>query len=1091
MKNRLLTLGTSILILIACKRVEKQPKDYQNGPLFTLIPSEHSGVHFENSVVQTDTFNCVNYTYALLGGGVAVGDIDNDGFEDLYFTANQQTNKLYRNKGGFQFEDITENAGVSDENGWSTGVAMIDINNDGWLDIYVCKSASILNPEARRNKLFINQKNGTFKEEGEQWGLDHAGFSIQSYFFDYDKDGDLDMYLLNHRVDFENTLRIEKKENQKFYPETSDHLFRNDGHAFTNVTQQAKVINKAWGLSAAIGDFNNDGWPDIYVANDYIAPDYLYINKRNGTFSNQINTRLKHISYNSMGADFADINNDLLPDLMVLEMSAEDHIRSKENMPTMNTTGFAKIVNSGYHFPYMANMLQLNNGNGSFTEIGQMAGVSKTDWSWGPLLADFDNDGFKDLFITNGIERNFSNQDYVRQVKKNLDAHVSMTVKQVIEMMPSEKLANYGYRNKQDLGFQNSTLDWGLSEKVNTNGAVYADLDNDGDLDLVLNNMAEKAKIYQNNARENYLDIVLSGGKTNKNAIGAKVTLFSKRGNQYQELYTTRGYQSSVSKVVHFGLAQTEIVDRVEVLWGDGKVSTRSNIDANQRIYFDYEAVSKDHRTKQKVSRDFKMLPPKKIGIGFQHRENDFDDFSRQVLLPRKYSQAGPTLSVADVNGDGLEDFFIGGAQGQTAALYLQNRHGQFDSLPQPPFQRDRIYEDLGSLFFDADQDGDLDLYVCSGGYELEETADLLQDRLYLNDGNGTFTRSNKLPKMLSNTKAVIAIDFDRDGDHDLVVGGHVAPGKYPLSEPSYFLENKQGTFTIVTEQIAPAYADIGIVNDLLFSDYDNDGDDDLFVVGEWMAITVLKNENNTYAPTKVKAFEKTEGWWNTIETIDLDQDGDLDYIFGNLGKNNKFHPSETKPLYIFGADFDQNGSYDMVLSKSYQEKLVPIRGKECSTQQNSFIAKKTPTFKQFARSSLADIYSEEALEKAYQKRAHFFGSAYALNLGKGQFQFKEFPNSAQMGPTLSFAIADLNQDGFEDVIGVGAIHESEVETIRYDGNIGYLLTGGAQGALTPYRDVNFYLGQNARVIRKIHIGNQAHFLVGNNDSGLNLIRAF
>ncbi len=1091
MNCRHLFVMLSMIAVIACTTDHDGTKNSYDGLLFTSIPTEHSGINFKNSVDQTNLFNCVNYTYALLGGGVASGDIDNDGFEDLYFTSNQKSNKLYLNNGEFKFEDITEAAGVTDSQGWSTGVSMIDINNDGWLDIYVCKSASVLNPEIRRNKLFINQKNGIFKEQAKQWGLDHSGFSIQAYFFDYDRDGDLDMYLVNHRIDFENTLRIEKKENQKFYPETSDHLFRNDGDTFTNVTQEAQLINKAWGLSAVIGDFNNDGWPDIYVANDYIAPDCLYINNRNGTFSNQINTRLKHISYNSMGADFADINNDLLPDLVVLEMSAEDHIRSKENMPTMNTEGFAKIVNSGYHFPYMANMLQLNNGNGSFTEIGQMAGISKTDWSWGPLLADFDNDGFKDVFISNGIERNFSNQDYIRQVKKNLDKEVSMTVKEVIEMMPSEKLANYSYRNKQDLGFQNSTFDWGLSAKVNTNGATYADLDNDGDLDLVMNNMAEKAMVYQNNTQKNYLDIVLIGEKTNKNAIGAKVTLFTNVGNQYQELYMNRGYQSSVSKVVHFGLAQTEIVDRVEVVWNDGTVSASSNIAANQRLQFDYNEVPESNRTKQKVFRNFKTIHPKKKGIGFRHRENNFDDFSRQVLLPRKYSQTGPTLSVADVNGDGLEDFFVGGAQDQAAVLYLQNKRGSFDSLPQPSLEKDYKYEDLGSLFFDADQDGDLDLYVCSGGYELEETNSLLQDRLYLNQGNGTFTRSNALPKMLSNTKAVKTIDFDQDGDKDLVVGGHVVPGKYPRAEPSYFLENEQGKFTIVTEQIAPAYATTGIVNDLLFSDYDEDGDADLFVVGEWMVITVFKNENNTYTPTKIKAFENTEGWWNAIEAIDLDKDGDLDYLFGNLGKNNKFHPSEKKPLHIFGADFDNNGSYDMVLSKSYQEKLVPIRGKECSTQQNSFIAEKAPTFKQFARSSLTDIYGEEALGEAYHKKVHFFGSAYALNLGNGQFQFKEFPNTAQMGPTMSFAVADVNQDGYQDVIGVGAIYESEVETIRYDGNIGYTLIGGPEGKLTPYKDVNFYLGQNARVIQKIHIGNRPYFLIANNDSGLNLISTF
>ncbi len=1079
------------IAIAACTRDRKQVAPAYQGPLFTSVPAEHSGIAFKNSVVQTDSFNCVNYTYALLGGGVAVGDLNNDGWEDLYFTSNQKSNKLYLNKGDFKFEDDTAAAGVSDSTGWSTGVSMVDINNDGWLDLYVCKSASIEDREGRKNKLFINLKNGTFKEQAKDWGLDHPGFSIQSYFLDYDKDGDLDLYLVNHRVDFENTLRIEKRENQKFYPETSDHLFRNDGHRFTNVTPQAGLVNKAWGLSAAIGDFNNDGWPDIYVANDYIAPDHLYINNRNGTFSDQIDTRLKHISYNSMGADFSDINNDLLPDLMVLEMSAEDHVRSKENMPTMNTAGFQKIVSSGYHYPYMANMLQLNNGNGSFTEIGQMAGVSKTDWSWGPLIADFDNDGYKDLFISNGIERNFSNQDYIRTVQKNLERNIVMTVSEVIDMMPSEKLVNYGFRNKGNLQFENTTQAWGLTDQINTNGVAYSDLDNDGDLDLVLSNMSDTATLYKNHSQANYLDIVLKGPPGNTTAIGATVTLFTRDGKQRQELYTNRGYQSAVTKVVHFGLSETETADRVEVIWSDGKVSTLSNIAANQRLQFEYDPDSEARHTRQKVTRNVQVLSPKKSGIGFEHKENGFDDFSRQTLLPRKYSQQGPTLSVGDINGDGLDDFFIGGAHGQTGAFYLQNRHGHFDSLPQSSFERDRSYEDQGSLLFDADQDGDLDLYVCSGGYELEEQSNLLQDRLYLNQGNGTFTRSLRLPTMLSNTKAVKAIDSDNDGDKDLVIGGQTIPGKYPLSAPSYFLENSEGAFTIVTEQLGPDFAHVGIVNDLLFSDYDDDGDADLFVVGEWMALTVFENQDNVYEPAKIEAFENTEGWWNSIAAVDLDKDGDLDYLFGNLGKNNKFQPTKEKPLHIFGADFDDNGRYDMVLSKSYQEKLVPIRGKECSTEQNSFIAETIPTFKQFAQSSLADIYGKEALAHADHWQATHFGSAYALNLGNGQFQLKELPSSAQMGPSLSFAIADINQDGYEDVIGVGAIHESEVETIRYDGNIGYILTSGAEGQMTPYKDVNLYLGKNAKVIQKIQIGKQTHFLIGNNNTGLNLIRAF
>ncbi len=553
----------TFLFIFSCNSFESKKKTSDAETLFTLIPSEQTQIKFSNNVVQDNNFNCVRYMYALNGGGVAVGDINNDGLQDVYFTSNQESNKLYLNKGNFEFEDITESANVADNIGWTTGTSMIDINNDGWLDIYVCKSASLESSEWRKNKLYINQKDGTFKEEAHAFGLDNDGFSIQSYFFDYDKDGDLDMYLVNHRVDFENTLRIEQKENQKKFPETSDHLFRNDGNTFTDVTVEAKLVNKAWGLSASIGDFNNDGWPDIYVANDYIMPDFLYINNQDGTFSNQLNTRFKHISYNSMGSDFADINNDFFPDLMVLEMSAEDHVRSKENMPSMNTQGFEKIINANYNHPYMANVLQLNNVNGTFSDIGQLTGMSKTDWSWAPLIADFDNDGHKDVFITNGIDRNFSNQDYVRKVKSNLDEKVHMTVLDVVNMMPSEKLANYSYKNNGDLSFENSTKSWGLDKKVNSNGVAYADLDNDGDLDLIVNNMSDIASIYKNNSTGNFINIKLIGSEKNKNAIGSKVKIFTDKTKQSQELYTTRGYQSCVTNVLNFGLGEEEEIKKI------------------------------------------------------------------------------------------------------------------------------------------------------------------------------------------------------------------------------------------------------------------------------------------------------------------------------------------------------------------------------------------------------------------------------------------------------------------------------------------------------------------------------------------------
>lgn len=1078
----------SLLIgVISCKKESKADKMPQQK--FTVISEKKSNINFINTVKQTNEFNCLNYTYALAGAGVAIGDFNNDGLEDIYFTSNQNANKLYLNKGDFVFKDITESANVLDEKGWSTGVSVIDINNDGWQDIYVCKSASLPNDELRKNKLFINQKNNTFKEEAKKWGLDHDGFSMQSYFLDYDKDGDLDLYLVNHRVDFENTLKLEKIGNQKLNPKTSDHLFRNDGTTFTDVTLTSGIANKAWGLSASIGDFNNDGWPDIYVANDYIIPDFLYINKRNGTFSNQIKTRFNHISYNSMGSDFADINNDFLPDLLVLEMSAQDHVRSKENMPSMNTKGFQKIVNANYHYPYMSNMLQVNNGNGSFSDIAQLANVAKTDWSWSTLLADFDNDGQKDIVVTNGIERNFANQDYAKKIKENLDNNITMTKMEVIEMIPSEKIANYIYKNKADLSFEDVTKKWGFHQKVNSNGIAYADLDNDGDLDLILNNMSDLASVYKNNSTNNFLKIELKGDEKNKNAIGAKVKVYTDEGNQYQDVYASRGYLSSVSRTLNFGFKKQEKVNVVEVIWFNGLVTRLEDVKVNQTLVLNINEASRNPVLKQKVNRNIKPINPKRLGIDFIHKENDFNDFAKQVLLPQKLSQKGPAISVADVNNDGLEDFFVGGARNQSAEIYVQNVNGGFTKSIQKSLEKDAGFEDVFSLFFDADTDGYLDLYLVSSNYEVSEKSGFSQDGLYLNNGKGVFTKSNNLPKNLNATNVVKVFDYDTDGDEDLFIGASALSGKYPLSGKSFILENRNGVFKEVTKNINNEFSDIGIVKDILFSDVDNDGDKDLFVVGHWFPITLFENQKGKFIKSKIKDFVATNGWWNTITEIDIDNDGDKDYVVGNLGENNKFHPTKEKPLHIYANNFDDNETFDMVLSKEYKGNLVPLRGKECSTQQNSFVSDKTITYKDFANSTLIDIYGDDALKSSYHREVYEFSSMLIKNNGNKTFTLQKLPNSAQLGPTLSFEVSDVNNDGLLDVIGVGAIHESEVETIRYDANIGYILAGTKKGNLKPYKDLNFYNAKNAKQIKNIKIGNANFFIVANNDNMLSIFK--
>ena len=1078
------------LLFVNCNISDSKKKKTTNAKTqFSLVENTHTNINFSNTVKQDINFNYLEYLYAFNGAGVATGDLNNDGFEDIYFISNQNSNKLYINQGDFKFKDETITAGVEDGEGWSTGVTMVDINNDGWLDIYVCKSASLRNDELRKNKLYINQQDGTFKNEAKEWGIDQSGFSTQSYFFDYDKDGDLDMYLVNHRPDFNKSNSIEHRTEREYYSETSDHLFRNDGNAFTDVTFQAGIQNKEWGLSASIGDFNNDGWLDVYVANDFISPDYLYVNNQNGTFSNEITTRLKHVPFNGMGSDFADINNDFLPDLVVLDMLAEDHRRGKENMASMNTQGFWKMVESGYHYSFMANTLQLNNGNGYFSDIAQLAGISKTDWSWAPLIADFDNDGLKDIFVSNGIERELGNQDYKKESRRQQNEKGAMTVQEIMSIMPSEKIANYIFKNNGDLTFEKMNQDWGLGKKVNSNGVAYTDLDNDGDLDLVMNNMSDVATVYKNNSTNNYINLKLIGGNKNTKAIGARVKVYSKEKTQYQELFPSRGYQSSMGYQLNFGLGNEEIIDRIEVIWGDNSVLAMEDVEVNQTLTFNKKEFKFDGEMPVNIPQDWVEINPDDLGITFEHKENEFNDFDLQTLLPQKQSQKGPALAVADVNSDGLEDFYIGGALGQAAEMYVQTQEGKFNKANESLFSRERKYEDLTSLFFDADTDGDLDLYVGSGSYEVGKDNILLQDRLYINDGNGNFSKSNKLPKMLGITKAVATQDIDGDGNLELIIGGQVIPGKYPLSSKTYILKNNNGNYVDVTEELAPELMDIGIVNDLLFTDYDGDGDKDLAVVGEWFPLTFFNYHNGKFTKNEIASLNKTEGWWNTITEADLDNDGNMDYLIGNLGDNNKFHPTSEKPLHIYSTNFDEDGKYDMVLSKYYKGNLVPVRGKECSTEQNPFVSEKIKTYKEFANSTLIDIYGEEELETAYHKQVYEFSSVYLRNKGNSTFEVLKLPTNAQLGPTMAFEVTDINNDGHLDVLGVGSIYEAEVETIRYDANTGYILLGDSNGNLIPHIDNSFFTQANVKDMKKITIKDEEYYLIANNDDDLTIFK--
>ena len=1081
-----------ILILLLCVFLScgNDNVPYKDGTttLFTNIPSSHSNIDFINKIEETVDFNFLNYSYIYNGGGVAVGDINNDGLEDIYFTSNQQSNKLYLNKGNFVFEDITEDADVMDDQGWSTGATMIDINNDGWLDIYVCKSASIKNRKARQNKLYINQKDNTFKEEAVKYGLKDYSFSTQAYFLDYDKDGDLDMYLVNHSLDTNKDLYLQPQDLPSITKDDIDRLYQNNNGKFKDVTKSAGIsFDKAWGLSASIGDFNNDTWPDIYVANDFFEPDFLYINNQDGTFTNSVLDAFKHISNNSMGSDFADINNDLRPDLIVLDMLASDRKRGKENMASMDIAKFNRMVKQGYHHQYMSNMLQLNNGNGTYSEIGQFSGIAKTDWSWAPLIADFDNDGFNDVFITNGIEKDIANQDFRRtMLKKDLSTNKEERFTEAQELIPSAKLANFMFINNQDYTFKDSSSKYGFGKKLNSNGAAYADLDNDGDLDLVLNNQSDKASIYRNNSESNYLNIDLKGPEHNINGIGARIEVFTKDNNQLKEVYTSRGYQSSVSNQVNFGLGSFQMIDSLKVTWSENKSQTLTNIDANQKLTIDYSDAEENINLKKKSVKLFESVSPDDLGIDFKHKSVDFNDYEIQLLLPQKQSKIDNALVVADVNNDGLEDFFVGNTMGFTSELYIQKSDATFRKSNQKLFEKEKAFNDNNAHFFDADNDNDLDLYIASGNYSLNEANPLLQDRLYINDGKGIFSKG-KLPVMLTVTKAIASGDFDNDGDLDLFIGGRVVPGKYPEAPESYLLENINGNFVNVTSNNGDELKNLGLVNDAAFSDYDNDGDKDLMVVGEWMPVTFFNNVEGIFTKVNMESDTKS-GWYQSISALDYDNDGDEDYFVGNYGENNKFHPTEEKPLHIYANYFDDNQSYDIALSKEDNGNLYPVRGKECSSQQTPFLNEKIGTYSEFANSNIIDVYGKDNIDTALHLEATTFSSYFIENNRNGEFEFKRLPSESQFGPTLDFEFLDLNQDDKLEVIGIGSIYGTEAETIRYDASNGYILTHN-NGNSSIFKDLSNITDKEAKAMEQINIKGIPHILILNTNNVLSLYR--
>lgn len=1049
--KKLIYLIASSYLLIALGSCSQEPQIDPAGPMFEKRSASQTGIKFNNAIVESLELNHFIWESLYNGGGVSIGDINNDNRPDIFFGGNAESDRLYLNKGNLKFEDITEKAGFLSSQGWSFGSTFVDINADGYLDLYVCRSGPYMEADKRNNLLYINNGDKTFTEKAKEYGVDNTGFSVQATFFDYDKDGDLDLYLVNQPPDARFKARY-KIEPDPTDPNYSDRLYRNDGSSFTDVTAEAGLENYAHGLNAVATDINSDGLVDIYVSNDYEQPDLLYINLGNGRFENKSQDAFKHISFYSMGSDVADYNNDGELDIVAVDMVAEGHYRSKTNMGSMSVEKFWEYVDRGLHYQYMFNTLQLNNGNGSFSEVAQFAGVSKTDWSWAPLFADLDNDGFKDLIITNGIKKDIRNNDILLFIQNQIkQGNKDLNPLELLKHYPSVPLPNYMYRNEGNLMFSDYTENWNFAEPTFSNGLAYADLDNDGDLDLVINNIDEPASVYENikGRLNNHLRVKLSGDEKNKFAVLSRVQIDYEGGSQVQELSLTRGYLSSVEPVLHFGLGQVAQVDKITVTWPDGTKSVVENPEINKVIQISQEKAPKENVAAQSNQAPtlFAAVNSVDLQVDFQHQENEFNDFSREILLPHKQSENGPYLATGDVNADGIEDFFIGGAAGQSGQLYLGSTNG-YQKAAQQPWSADSQQEDMGALFFDADTDGDLDLYVVSGGSEFAAGSAAYQDRLYVNNGQGSFSKNTAaFGKMHDSGQVVKAADIDADGDLDLFVGGRIIPGQYPAAPNSYLLLNENGRFKNITEAQAPELQKAGLVTDAVFVDYDKDNDLDLVVVGEWMPVSIFKNNDGNFKLASAEAYvDKLMGWWWSILAEDFDKDGDIDFVVGNLGKNNKFKASQEKPFVVYANDFDKTGTNDVVLAKYSGDKLLPVRGRECTSEQMPFVATKFPTFDGFAKATLNDIYTPESLSEAIKYEVTTFESIYLKNNGANQFTFSPLPDVAQLAPIRSMIATDVNNDGNLDIIGVGNMYQSEVETVRYDAGIGLCLLGDGNG---------------------------------------------
>lgn len=1051
----------------------------QQKPLFEQVAAEDSGIAFANRITEKDTLNILEYEYIYNGGGVAIGDFNNDGWQDAYFTGNMVANRLYLNQKDFKFKDITKESGTDGAGRWCSGVATVDINNDGWLDLYICTSTK-QNPNDRANLLYINQKANkegipTFKEMAADYGVEVKGYSTNAAFVDYDNDGDLDLYVVTNKTTKRYAPSNYHDKVADVNSPNNDRLYRNDWNAtlghpiFTDVSKEAGVLAEGFGLGINICDLNRDGWKDIYVTNDFITNDLVWINNKNGTFTNQAKNVVKHTSHSAMGIDINDINNDGLSDIVTLDMMPEDNYRKK--MFLSGNSYQAYLNNELYKFEYQfgRNALQLNQGNDAkgtpiFSEIGMLSGISETDWSWTPMVVDFDNDGFRDILVTNGFPKDVTDHDFLAYRQ---ESGLVASIEAMLEMIPAIKIKNYAYRNRGDLTFDNVTEAWGMNQPSFSNGAAYGDLDNDGDLDYLVNNINDSAFVFRNHLidrqpeNSNYLRIKFNGSEQNRLGQGTIVEISYGDGQkQTYENTVYRGYLSSIENVAHFGLGSVKKVDEITIIWQNGKAQTIKNVEANQVLVADIKNATVNHNWNQKPTQPLFADVSDSLGVNYTHPEFDFIDFNIQKLMPHKLSQYGPALSAGDVNGDGLDDVFLGGSFKNKGRFLLQKANGTFELKDLLPGQDgdSKIEEDAGTLLFDADQDGDNDLYIVSGSYENQPNSVNYQDRLYLNDGKGNFAlATNALPQFLVSGSCVKASDFDRDGDLDLFVGGRVTPGSYPQPTPSFILRNDSKPnapkFTDITTQVAPNLATIGLVCDALWTDFDNDGWMDLALAGEWMPVTFLKNEKGTFKTQSIIHDTQFTGWWNSLASGDFDRDGDTDYIVGNMGRNTFFKASNSEPVRIYAKDFDNNGSYDAVpsyyLPKSHtetQRQEFPYNVRDDMIKQMISTRAKFPDYKSYSSATVQDLLKENERKDALVLSANYLNTSYIENKGAGKFEIKSLPVQAQFAPVFGILVEDFDQDGNLDVLLSGNDYGNELLQGHLDALNGLLLKGNGKG---------------------------------------------